>query len=168
MVAPLVLIGALGSLAAIASFVSPKRRATSGPLRTWAGFAGPIAIAVTRNGAGWAWYTEDTRPEGGAPSGSGSAATAKLALQNAFRTAIESGHVPPGDTLSVRSASGDVVGFVRQAGSGFVSDAAGQDGWGFQVVPPQGDTVTVVGIATRGAAALQLLDTIEPFTDGSA
>jgi hypothetical protein len=158
---PLVIIGALGSLAAIASLIAPKRRTTTGPLRTWSGTAGALQIAVTRNGPGWAWYVEwnDTANDSGGIA-QGSAATAKLALQNAFRSAIESGRVSEFETLTVRSNTGDVVGQVAHI--------AAENAWAFEVVPPTGAAVEVHDIATRGTAALQLLDTIEPFTDGSA
>ena len=160
MPAPLVLLGALGSLAAIATLMSPKRRATSAPLRNWTGTIGSASFEVTRNGANWAWRTTT--------QGSGSAATAKLAIMAAARAIYEGGATSPSDGMSLRSTTGDVVAGVGLAGGGFIGVVDGEDGWGFQVVPPQGEAIKVTGIATRGAAALQLLDTIEPFTDGSA
>ena len=156
MPAPLVLLGALGSIAAIATLMSPKRRTTAAPLRNWTGTLGSASFEVTRNGANWAWRTTT--------QGSGSAATAKLAIMAAARAIYEGDATAPSDGISLRSTTGDVVARVGLTGG--VVDVEG--GWGFQVVPPQGEAIEVTGIATRGAAALQLLDTIEPFTDGSA
>lgn len=149
------LLATAGIVVGLSNLLAPKRApSSSGPLRTWTGSAGAVEIAITRSGSSWAWYVEG----GALGTASGSAATAKLAMTSAFRTAIEQGGIGAEVPLTLRSDDGTILGSVMPDG----------DGWRFDLQPPSGEEVTVTGIATRGAAALQLLDTIEPFTDGSA
>lgn len=150
-IVPLALAGLL--LFGMSRSSTPAKSQTR--LRNWSGRVGALAFNVKRMGDGWAWYVESV--------GSGSESTAKLGLQTALRAAIESGKLGRGDGWHVES---DLDGTVAEVAWNAGTDG-GDDAWSWSVSPSATDIVSGNG-ASRGVATLQALDTLEPFTDGSA
>ena len=134
---------------------SSSKPAKSQPrLRNWSGKVGQLAFNVKAMGGGWAWYVESI--------GSGSESTAKLALQQALRAAVESDKI---DRSAGWVLQNDLDTVLAQVWWNAGSDA--EHLWTWNVSSDAGNFAEGPA-GSRGVATLQALDTLEPFTDGSA